>query len=296
MAGELSPLSPLPDKTLAELVSAVGHVRARHPMQTIAACDGEEEWGVKGPCARPAIELGTYVHVLYCMVDLMVDLARAGGLARLENVHLLIHKMQTLYAGKKLDTYEYATRRHHVKHFRRTLHLPGVTTVCEVGFNAGHGAAVWLEGTGVKLLQSFDLPLNAPAVGARNLSRALYPGRIQFHEGPTKQTLAPFVESVLSGQTPPCDLWYIDGLHTYQYREHYGPGNDMASAVRASRNGTIIIADDCTNHWAAVSGSWKQLLHPERVPHVVPNRVPWSVLPSRMAYNKTGWCAGEVVL
>ena len=32
-----------------------------------------------------------------------------------------------------------------------------VKTVCEVGFNAGHSAAIWLEGTDIEQLHSFDI-------------------------------------------------------------------------------------------------------------------------------------------
>ena len=195
----LPALSSLPADALAELVADVEKVRSHYPMQTISHCKpGREDWTLHGPCS----------------------------FGRLEGVHKVIFSMQRNYNGSaesRTGNYEYSMRRDHVKYFRRALHLPGIETVCEIGFNAGHGAAVWLEGTNVKLLRSFDLPFNAPAYGARNLSRAIYPGRIEFHDGSSSETLPPFVNSVLSGQQPPCDLWYIDGLHTFKRSIHCAP-------------------------------------------------------------------------
>jgi hypothetical protein len=169
-----------------------------------------------------------------------------------------------------------------------------------VGFNAGHGAAIWLEGTDVQALHSFDLPLSPYSNGARNLSRALYPGRISFHDGYSTSTLKQFVTDVHSGAAPRCDLWYIDGGHTGSV-----PSHDLDHAMHSSHNGTIVIMDDCTRHWGAVLKAWdhfarvvlngvtmKETSRGRYAMHSRPE-IPWDVLPSpSYTYNRTGWCAG----
>ena len=269
----LPPMASLPPAELSKLVAGVERARAHHPHQTIASCKSMEEHGEKGPC----------------------------GLTRIDAVHAVIRSMQLLYATcdtKEPDPLcfgasEYDLRRDHVRHFRRALHLPNISHVCEIGFNAGHGAALWLEGTDVKTLQSFDLPMNKHATGARELARAIYaPGRVTFHDGSTKATLEPFVKQVQNGELPPCDLWYIDGLHTNI--QGWGPAFDMAKALGASHAGTVMIADDCTRKWPAVSNGWDMLTKQGYVnwKHMEWN---WTVLPLRTSYNRTGWCAGPVI-
>ena len=115
-----------------------------------------------------------------------------------------------------------------------------------------------------------------------------------FHDGNSKLTLPPFVDSVRKGQTPPCDLWYIDGLHTHSHNMHYGPYDDMRQALQTSHNGTILIADDCTRKWAAVTNGWQRLTAGTR--SAVTRISLWDVLPERSSYNKTGWCAGRVLM
>jgi len=259
--------SPLPPGLQAELLADVERIRAHHPHQRIVECSDQlEAWGLKGAC----------------------------GLDRVELVHKVIFKLQQRYNTIPMQTYEYSSRRAHVQHFRRALHLPGIRTVCEIGFNAGHGASIWLEGSDVTMLHSFDLPLSNYSTAARNLSRALYPNRISFHDGNSKLTLPPFVDSVRKGQTPPCDLWYIDGLHTHSHNMHYGPYDDMRQALQTSHNGTILIADDCTRKWAAVTNGWQRLTAGTR--SAVTRISLWDVLPERSSYNKTGWCAGRVLM
>ena len=102
--------SPLPPGLQAELLADVERIRAHHPHQRIVECSDQlEAWGLKGAC----------------------------GLDRVELVHKVIFKLQQRYNTIPMQTYEYSSRRAHVQHFRRALHLPGIRTVCEIGFNAG---------------------------------------------------------------------------------------------------------------------------------------------------------------
>ena len=55
-------------------------------------------------------------------------------------------------------------------------------TVCEVGFNAGHSALLWLLGAPRARVVSFDIGLYPALVGARWLSRR-FPGRFTLVQG-----------------------------------------------------------------------------------------------------------------
>ena len=60
---------------------------------------------------------------------------------------------------------------------------PGIRTVCEVGFNAGYSAAVWLESNPTVRVLDFDMqdqPFKKNCVA--ELQR-LHPGRLELHAG-----------------------------------------------------------------------------------------------------------------
>ena len=60
---------------------------------------------------------------------------------------------------------------------------PGIRTVCEVGFNAGYSAAVWLESNPAVRVLDFDMqdqPFKKNCVA--ELQR-LHPGRLELHAG-----------------------------------------------------------------------------------------------------------------
>ena len=67
---------------------------------------------------------------------------------------------------------------------------------------------------------------------------------------------------------------------------------------QSARPGAVIIADDCTRKWFAVLESWAKLTRPQPKQNYVEagrSDLPWHVLPPRIFYNSTGWCAGRVV-
>ena len=112
-----------------------------------------------------------------------------------------------------------------------------IRTVCEVGFNAGHSAALWLENTAVEHLHSFDV-LDHPYSKAQvELVSRLYPGRFTMHGGDSRRTLPQFASQLKSmpvhERSPQhgslCDLWYIDGGHVGVL-----PAADMGNAIRSS--------------------------------------------------------------
>ena len=141
------------------------------------------------------------------------------------------------------NTHQFTARPEQAAHFRIVLRnsvLPAgpVRRVCEIGFNAGHSAALWLEGTQsqVEHVVSFDMLDHPYSAAMQQLLTALYgEKRISWHGGDSTKTVAAFAARVASGEEPPCDLWYIDGGH--------GPvvAADTVNALKSSYNGTIVL-------------------------------------------------------
>ena len=155
-------------------------------------------------------------------------------------------------------------------------------TICEVGFNAGHSAIVWLENTWTNLVE-FDLLSLDYSAASRQFVSDRYPGRIAFHKGPSRETLPVYAQRVRSGTARPCDLWLIDGDHGKHVE------TDLFNALAASHPGTIIIADDCGLLFPYVRRFWRVHVGLGSILEngCVSTRV------KRSSVEKT-WCHGEV--
>ena len=84
--------------------------------------------------------------------------------------------------------------------------------ICEIGFNAGHSAFLFLESNANVSLVSFDIaqyPFTKPI--AEHV-KYLFPGRFEIVYGDSTKTI-PDAKTTLSGA---CDLLIVDGGHTYE--------------------------------------------------------------------------------
>lgn len=163
---------------------------------------------------------------------------------------------------------------------------PGVRTVCEVGFNAGHAAVAMLHGTKTNLVE-FDLLALPYSLAAKAAIEFVYPGRSRFFEGRSQITIPLYAARVAldPANHPPCDLWMVDGDHWK------GALLDMRAAVNASRNGAIVVADDCCSRAPDVQKAWKSMTAPDG--HIVEDYVKVVHLPSPAGTK--GWCVGRAV-
>ena len=64
-----------------------------------------------------------------------------------------------------------------------TSGVPPVETACQVGHNAGHSAAAWLDGLDSVTLLSFDLFSLPYSNASKAFFRERYPGRVFFYPG-----------------------------------------------------------------------------------------------------------------
>jgi len=133
------------------------------------------------------------------------------------------------------------------------LAAPKQSVVCEVGFNAGHSAIMWLEGTDLRLV-SFDLMVQRHSQVSKAFVLSRYGDqRVHLITGSSLATFAAYADAVNAGCAPGCDIVSIDGLHTYS-----GALHDLVSALRSSL-GTAprpLLMDDVTQRFRGVQRVW----------------------------------------
>jgi len=119
-----------------------------------------------------------------------------------------------------------------------------IKTICEVGFNTGHSALLWLWANRKSDIISFDLGQHAAVqVGFEFLS-ARFPGRLDLVRGNSSETVPEYSKACRHHQHCPqsrCDIVYIDGGH-----QHDQPWIDLTNMRRLSHENTIVLMDDTT--------------------------------------------------
>ena len=138
---------------------------------------------------------------------------------------------------------------------------PTVRTVCEIGFNVGHSALVWLSSSPTSRLVEFDTFDTAQGLAALDFLQRRYPGRVTAYRGDS------LVEVPRARLPSPCDVVHIDGRHQYDYvlrdffhvREH------------ASPNATYVFDGhtQCTTRTAHLFPTFSHLPRPDLLPCVV---------------------------
>ena len=109
-------------------------------------------------------------------------------------------------------------------------------TICEIGFNGGHSAAIFLAAAGSRAsMISFDLQQFTYSSMATRLVQAIFPGQLHVVEGLSQDTVPRFAAK--RGRV--CDLFSVDGDHSYE-----GTARDIANAAAATRGNGMLILDD----------------------------------------------------
>lgn len=114
-------------------------------------------------------------------------------------------------------------------------------TICEVGFNGGHSAAVFLAAAGSEARYvSFDMFAYSYSRPARDLLDRLFPGQLSYHLGNSRVTLPNYLkEQKERGLERPCDMFSVDGDHSYA-----GAKADLLNAINGTRVGGMLFMDD----------------------------------------------------
>jgi len=123
----------------------------------------------------------------------------------------------------------------------RRAQAHNVAQLCEVGFNAGESAMLFLEAAPAARLVSFELgDQSKPWVrrAGQRLDR-VYGDRFRLHLGDSKVTIP---EHVSRRPDEMCDVAFIDGSKTFE-----GRLTDIRNMRRASRKGALLFLDEVTS-------------------------------------------------
>jgi len=125
--------------------------------------------------------------------------------------------------------------------------------VCEVGFNAGHSALLWLLAGATRVI-SFELGQYNYSQLAAGWLLDRFPGRLNVVLGDSFRTVPTF-RTMFPHEV--CDIVLVDGGHTTEaawgdlvhLKEFVEVGSD-------AKNGHIVLVDD--SHMPGVGAAWKQ--------------------------------------
>ena len=137
-----------------------------------------------------------------------------------------------------------------------------VGTVCEVGFNAGHSAAALLWQNNATLLE-FDVQALPYSAACLETVRERFPDRVRMYTGDSLVTLPKHLKKVehaassffQRGTVKLCDRFFIDGAHNNPV-----VASDFTHAMKLTRAGGLVMADDATSRFPDVPLEWKKLV------------------------------------
>lgn len=140
-------------------------------------------------------------------------------------------------AGRSLDGFIRGNRR---RAHAQVVAMPIVRTVCEVGFNFGFAAAVWLMANDNLRVLSFDL-LEADAPWKRHSIARLHAlfgaDRLRVVPGNSSRTVEAFAASQRANVS--CDVVHVDGDHRGD-----APLHDLLAMRSLAHPATIVLIDD----------------------------------------------------
>eukprot|EP00928_Gymnodinium_smaydae_P030864 TRINITY_DN22826_c0_g1_i1.p1 TRINITY_DN22826_c0_g1~~TRINITY_DN22826_c0_g1_i1.p1 ORF type:complete len:322 (-),score=63.18 TRINITY_DN22826_c0_g1_i1:87-1001(-) len=125
---------------------------------------------------------------------------------------------------------------------------PTVKNICEIGFNAGHSAAVFLNANPNANLFSFDIAQFKYTVGNLNLMKELFPDRFESILGPSENSVPYFAE-----QRPDvkCDVISVDGDHSTE-----GTYADLVNMRKVASCRNWVLMDDAG--WSSTNAAWQR--------------------------------------
>jgi len=145
-----------------------------------------------------------------------------------------------------------------VHHYAKAAANPSVSTICEVGYNWGATALIWLHSNRNAKVYCFDLPERLYTNATVDGLNGRYGGRLELIRGDSRTTIPDFAQS-RGPRGLSCDLVLVDGDHSF--------AGELANVRNfrqlASCSGCPYIMDDCnclkpslatTRAWSAAVG------------------------------------------
>eukprot|EP00931_Biecheleriopsis_adriatica_P103106 TRINITY_DN77995_c0_g1_i1.p1 TRINITY_DN77995_c0_g1~~TRINITY_DN77995_c0_g1_i1.p1 ORF type:complete len:278 (-),score=31.82 TRINITY_DN77995_c0_g1_i1:62-895(-) len=125
---------------------------------------------------------------------------------------------------------------------------PTVKNICEVGFNAGHSAAIYLNANPEAKLHSFDIGQFPYTRGNSKLMKELFNDRFEYIEGPSTETVKAFGEERPDVK---CDVISVDGDHSTE-----GTLADLENFRRLASCRNWVLMDDAG--WNSTNSAWQK--------------------------------------
>lgn len=132
---------------------------------------------------------------------------------------------------------------------------PWATTVCEVGFNAGHSFMAFMLGNPKISYISFDTGGLGWTEEMIAVMQEAFPGRLTYVKGESESTVAKYTGGEGGGSNfAGCDIVSADGLHhgLFSYM-------DMMDLRKISKKGAIVLLDDWSTQFPDVKASWERI-------------------------------------
>ena len=155
--------------------------------------------------------------------------------------------------------------------------------ICEIGFNAGHSAVAILGARANISLTSFDLGVLPWSTGLQARVAELFPNRFFYIRGNSAETVPMYKRKVRAGVLPVCDIFLVDGGHTYDKARA-----DFQNAVDVLAEGGYLFADDHSPTFPGVMRAWDNLVTHGSIQYFRCER-------PRETYEgfQKGWCIGQ---
>lgn len=131
---------------------------------------------------------------------------------------------------------------------RARVHNTSIKTICELGFNAGHSAAIFLDSVPGARLVEFDWGETKWAAENQAMFKEAYGERFTYIQGLSTDVLPAYIAN---GTHPLCDAIFVDGGKGEELRRL-----DVRNFAKLAHNETLLFGDEA-NTVECVSGKVK---------------------------------------
>eukprot|EP00927_Polykrikos_kofoidii_P075671 TRINITY_DN7204_c1_g1_i1.p1 TRINITY_DN7204_c1_g1~~TRINITY_DN7204_c1_g1_i1.p1 ORF type:complete len:308 (-),score=42.98 TRINITY_DN7204_c1_g1_i1:74-973(-) len=125
---------------------------------------------------------------------------------------------------------------------------PTVKNICEIGFNAGHSAALFLNANPLANLYSFDIAQFKYTIGNLMLMKELFTDRFEFILGSSEASVPEFNKMRPDVK---CDVISVDGDHSTE-----GTYNDLVNMRKLASCRNWVLMDDAG--WKSTNTAWQK--------------------------------------
>jgi len=125
---------------------------------------------------------------------------------------------------------------------------PTVRNICEIGFNAGHSSALFLNANPEASVVAFDIGQFPYTLGNLRLMKDLFPNRFDYLLGPSADTVKEFHRL---NPDLRCDVMSVDGDHSTE-----GTFQDLKNFRELASCRNWVVMDDAG--WNSTNSAWQR--------------------------------------